>query len=62
MFMRSRETPNASTGWTLTLSTSRQFEWNLTPRLRREIRRIIFEHFDQIVAAWREHFGGQRGE
>lgn len=28
---------------------------NLTPRLRREIRRIIFQHFDAIVEAWREH-------
>jgi len=32
------------------------------PRLRREVRQIIFEHFDQIVAAWREHFGGDRAE
>jgi len=38
------------------------FEWNCTPRLRRGIRQIIFEHFDQIVAAWREHFGGAREE
>ena len=34
------------------------FESNCTPRLRREVRQIIFEHFDQIVVAWREHFGG----
>ena len=39
-----------------------EFEYNCTPRLRREVRRIIFEHFDQIAAAWREHFGGGRGE
>ena len=40
------------------------FEYNFTPRLRREVRqdRAGFEHFDQIVAAWREHFGGDRAE
>jgi hypothetical protein len=26
------------------------FEYNCTPRLRREVRQILFEHFDQIVA------------
>jgi len=36
------------------------FEYNCTPRLRREVRQIIFEHFGHIVAAWREHFGGDR--
>jgi hypothetical protein len=30
----------------------------LHPRLRRDVRQIIFQHFDRIVAAWREHFGG----
>jgi Domain of unknown function (DUF4160) len=39
-----------------------EFEWNCTPRLRREIRQVIFEHFDQIVASWREYFGGDRAE
>lgn len=38
------------------------FEYNCTPRLRREVRQIIFEHFDRIVAAWRERFGGDRAE
>ena len=33
------------------------FDYNCTPRLRREVCQIIFEHFDQIVVAWREHFG-----
>jgi hypothetical protein len=28
--------------------------------MRREIRQIIFEHFDQITAAWREQFGARR--
>ncbi len=32
---------------------------NLTPPLRREIRQIIFDHFDIIVEAWRRHFGEQ---
>ena len=38
------------------------FEYNCTPRLRREVRQIVFEHFDQIVVAWREHFGGDRAK
>jgi hypothetical protein len=38
------------------------FEYNCTPRLRREVRQIIFEHFAQIVAAWREQFGGDRAK
>lgn len=29
------------------------FAHNLTPALRREIREIIFQHFDLIVEAWR---------
>lgn len=36
-------------------------EFNLTPRLRREIRRIVYTHFDEIAAAWRENFGGGSG-
>jgi hypothetical protein len=28
-----------------------------TPRLRREIRRIIFEHFDLIAEEWSRRFG-----
>jgi hypothetical protein len=39
-----------------------EFEDNCTPRLRREVRQIIFEHFDQIIVAWREHFGGKHAE
>ncbi len=39
-----------------------EFEYNCTPRLRREVRQIIFEHFDQIVAAWRERFGEDNAE
>jgi hypothetical protein len=27
-----------------------------------EVRQIVFQHFDQIMAAWREHLGEHRGE
>lgn len=30
-----------------------KFEHHSTPRLRREIRQVIFERFDPIIAAWR---------
>ena len=30
---------------------------DLTPRLRREIRMILFGHFDLIVDEWHRHFG-----
>jgi hypothetical protein len=33
-------------------------KYNCSPRLRREVRQIIFEHFDQLVVAWREHSEG----
>ena len=34
-------------------------EWShgLTPRLRREIRKIIFDHFELIVDEWNGFFG-----
>ncbi len=32
------------------------------PILRREVRQIIFQHFDQLIVAWQEHFGGDRAE
>ncbi|MBN1342891.1 MAG: DUF4160 domain-containing protein [Phycisphaerae bacterium] len=31
----------------------------VSPALRREIRKIIFEHFDLIVDEWDRHFGGK---
>lgn len=31
----------------------------LAPRLRREIRQIVFDHFDDIVAEWNRRFGDQ---
>ena len=35
-----------------------EFEYICSPRLRRDVRRIIFTHFDEICAAWRGRFGG----
>jgi hypothetical protein len=37
------------------------FEHGLTPRLRREVRRIIYEHFDEICRAWQERPGREDG-
>jgi hypothetical protein len=31
-------------------------EYNLTPQARREIKKIIYEHFDYIVAEWSKFF------
>ena len=33
--------------------------YNMTPRLRREVRKIIFDHFELIVGEWNETFGGK---
>jgi hypothetical protein len=33
---------------------------NLTPRLRREVRKIIFDHFDLIAGEWHNVFGGEK--
>jgi len=32
------------------------FSYNLTPSARREIKRIIYGHFDYIVEQWNNHF------
>jgi hypothetical protein len=29
----------------------------MTPRLRREVRKIIFDHFEYIVGEWNKRFG-----
>ena len=34
--------------------------YSMSPADKRAVRRIIFEHFDPIVTAWREHFGENR--
>jgi len=35
------------------------WSYNLTPRLRREVRKIIFNHFDVIAEEWTRHFEGR---
>ena len=35
---------------------SEAFSYKLTPAARREIKRIIYEHFDYIVIEWKKHF------
>ncbi|MFN8279746.1 MAG: DUF4160 domain-containing protein [Saprospiraceae bacterium] len=32
------------------------FSYNLNPASRREIRKIIFEHFDYIISEWNSYF------
>ncbi len=32
------------------------FSHNLTPTAQREVKKIIYQHFDIIVLAWNEHF------
>ena len=32
------------------------FSYNLTPSSRKEIKKIIYQHFDLIVEAWNNHF------
>ena len=34
-----------------------EFAYNLSPKDLREIRKIIFAHFDQIVDSWKTYFG-----
>lgn len=36
-----------------------EYSHNLTLRLRREIRKILFDHFDLIVTTWEEYFGNE---
>lgn len=36
--------------------------YNLTPRLEREVREIILDHFDLIVQSWDEFFGAADNE
>jgi len=33
------------------------FSYNMTPQSKREVRRIISEHFDYIVGEWNKFFG-----
>jgi Ni,Fe-hydrogenase maturation factor len=36
-----------------------EYSYNLTPAAKREIRKIIFEHFDYIVLEWNSYFKKQ---
>ena len=36
------------------------WSYNLTSRLRREVRKIIFDHFDLIAEEWRRHIEEHR--
>ena len=35
---------------------------NLTPALRREVRKIVFDHMDLIAEEWNRRFGGRESE
>ena len=32
------------------------FSFNLTPAAKKEIKKIIYQHFDLIVESWSNHF------
>ena len=36
------------------------WSYNLAPRLRREVRKIIFDHFDLIEGEWHHVLGGEK--
>ncbi|MFM9423496.1 MAG: hypothetical protein RIR06_1957, partial [Bacteroidota bacterium] len=33
-----------------------EFSFNMTPAARKEIKKIIYQHFDLIVDSWNNHF------
>ena len=33
-----------------------EFAFNLTPASKREVKKIIYQHFDLIADAWNNHF------
>ena len=39
-----------------TYEIAEAFSYNLTPSSKKEIRKIIFEHFDYIVSEWNNYF------
>ena len=41
------------------LDVEEAWAYGISPRLRREIRQIVFEHFDVIVEEWNNRFGDQ---
>ncbi|MBM3171738.1 MAG: DUF4160 domain-containing protein [Bacteroidetes bacterium] len=38
------------------LEIKEAFSYNLTPAAKREAKKIIYQHFDDIVLAWNEYF------
>lgn len=40
-----------------TFDIEEAWAYGMTPRLRREIRRIVFDHFDLLVDEWHNFFG-----
>ena len=42
-----------------TYEIEEEWSYNLSPRLRREIRKIVFDHFDLIMGEWEKSFGGK---
>ena len=44
--------------WILTdeVEIKEEFAYNLTPAAKREIKKIIYQHFDLIVESWNTHF------
>ena len=50
--------------WMLPETYNVEEAWShgLTPRLRREIRKVLFDHFDIIAEEWNRSFGGRRDE
>lgn len=39
-----------------TFEITEAFSYNISQPSKREIRKIIFEHFDYIVSEWKAHF------
>ena len=37
-----------------------EFAFNLTPAEKREIKKIIYQHFDLIVDSWNKHFNKKK--
>jgi len=38
------------------LEIKEAFSYNLTPAAKREVKKVIYQYFDDIVLAWNEYF------
>jgi len=38
------------------MEISEAFSYNLTPTAKKEIKKIIYQHFDLIIESWNNHF------